>query len=199
MQKEAYYQNIKAKWSSDYPSSNSIEEVWDFYRECGYKEPVVCFKRILNQIEWNKGKLLDFGCDNGLLLNYICNLIPNINGYGIDINDNAIKKAKEAFSGIEFIPFSGTEIPFDDDYFDVIYMSAVLKHIRYEDRDHIYNELRRVANKLFVVEIDSKKQEIISHQGWTFYHSHFEKELAENFIPIDTFNECGDLWGLYKL
>ena len=43
---KSYYESLKMKWETDYPSSSSIEEVWAFYEECGYEDPVACFTRI---------------------------------------------------------------------------------------------------------------------------------------------------------
>jgi len=194
----SYYQSLKQKWETDYPSSSSIEEIWAFYKECGYDDPVACFARILERIEWSSNRVLDFGCDNGLMLNLIHELRPRIEGVGIDINGAAIAKAASRFPDLSFSEFDGVTIPFDDGCFDVVYVSAVLKHIRYEDRDALFAEFRRTSRHLFVVEIDTRERETVEQHGWTFYHSNFRAELERAFEPVDVFSEAGDLWGLYR-
>ena len=194
-----YYEQVKKKWEDDYPSPNAMGEVWDFYKECGYHTPVASFTRVLERISWDRRRILDFGCDNGLLLNFICNELNEVQGFGIDINPRSIDEAIKKVPSCQFKIFDGLKIPFDDNYFDLIFTSAVIKHIRYEDRPQIYNEFRRVSKYLFIIEVDSEKKETKNEQGWTFYLSDFRHEFAENFKPIDVKSECGDLWGLYQL
>ncbi|NRA44562.1 MAG: class I SAM-dependent methyltransferase [Oligoflexales bacterium] len=194
-----YYDQVRQKWEDEYPSPGELGEVWDFYKECGYHTPVASFTRVLEKVNWERGRILDFGCDNGLLLNFICNELKGVQGFGIDINPRSINEACKKVVNCQFKLFDGLKIPFEDNYFDLIFTSAVIKHIRYEDRERIYNEFRRVSKFLFVIEVDSHKQETKTEQGWTFYLSDFRKEFEANFEPLDVRSECGDLWGLYKL
>ena len=193
------YEQITQKRDHNSSSPQELGEIWDFYKECGYHAPVASFTRVLDQVSWERKRILDFGCDNGLLLNFICNELSGVEGCGIDINPRSIEEAREKVPGCQFKLFDGSKIPFSDNYFDLIFTSAVIKRIPYEDRERIYNEFKRVSRYLFVIEIDYHKKEVKSEQGWNFYLSDFRQEFASYFDALDVRNECGDLWGLYKL
>ena len=79
-----------------------------------------------------------------------------------------------------------------------MFVCAVIKHVRYEDRDRIYGELNRVADKVFIIEADEKTREEVSYGTWTFYNSNFEDEFGKHFSPIEVLREAGDLLGLYS-
>lgn len=198
MKAEDYYKNIESKWKTEYPSSTSMSEVWAFYKECGYKNPQETLGGILDKVNWTKNRVLDYGCDNGLMLNFICERHPAVSGFGIDINSSAIEKAQKAFPSYEFEAFNGLEIPFEDKSFDLVFVSAVIKHVRYEDRDNVYREIGRVADRVFFIETDSKTKEEVAHQSWTFYNSNFDEEFRQYFDPIEVLHEAGDILGLYK-
>ena len=198
MKAEDYYRRIEEKWKNDYPSSQNIEEIWDFYIECGYENPQRTIGGILDKVGWIKKRVLDFGCDKGFMLDFICKRYPSISGHGIDINRAAIEFARETFPDQGFKAFDGLRIPYNDKYFDLVFVCAVIKHVRYEDRDRIYGELNRVADKVFIIETDEKAREEVSYGTWTFYSSNFEEEFGKHFSPLKVIHEAGDLLGLYS-
>lgn len=190
---------MKKNLEKDYSSPQELGEVWNFYKECGYQAPVASFTRVLAQVIWERKRILDFGCDNGLILNFICNEFTDVEGFGVDINPRSIEEASDKVPSCEFRLYDGMKIPFEDNYFDLIFTSAVIKRIPYEDRNSLYDEFKRVSRFLFVIEVDYHTQEIKSEQGWNFYLSNFREEFGSRFQPLDVRSECGDLWGLYKL
>jgi SAM-dependent methyltransferase len=204
MQEEAftmateYYKKIEGKWRTEYPSPKSLDEIWGFYRECGYGNPQQTLRGILDQVNWSKKRILDFGCDTGLMLDFICSQYPTITGSGIDINTAAIHTAQQTFPKFDLMAFDGFHIPYEDKTFDLVFVCAVIKHIRYEDREHIYNELECVADKVFFIEADSQAEEEVSYGSWTFYNSNFEAEFGNYFHPIELVREAGDILGLYR-
>ena len=132
------------------------------------------------------------------MLEFICGQYPALSGVGIDINSGTVEEAKKNFPNLEFRVFDGLNFPFEDKSFDLIFASAVIKHIRYEDRERIYNEIKRVSDNVFFVEADSKTKEEVPHGSWTFYNSNFEKEFSDHFNPLEIVHEAGDLLGLYS-
>jgi len=197
MKAEQYYREIEAKWRAEYPAPTDIEDVWAFYRECGYADPQATIRGLLDRVEWSNHRVLDLGCDRGLMLGFICDELPGVEGHGIDINGQAIATAKELFPQHRFDVFDGVTIPYPDKHFDLAFVCAVVKHVRYEDRERFYAELNRVATLALLIEVDSREQEEVAMQGWTFYHSNFEKEFARHLVPIDVVHEAGDLLGIY--
>ena len=106
--------------------------------------------------------------------------------------------ANKSFPKLNFSVYDGVNIPFEDKYFDLVFVCAVVKHIRYEDREHFYNEINRVSNNVFFIDADSKKKEEVEHHSWTFYNSNFEEEFRNHFDPIEVVHEAGDILGLYN-
>ncbi len=198
MAPSTHYKNLESKWAREYPSTKDAAEVWSFYEECGYQDPQKTLKSILDKAQWNKERVLDLGCDTGFMLKFICDNRPSLHGFGIDINTRAIEQAKSRFPEFQFETFDGLTLPFPGKHFDLVFVSAVVKHVRYEDRSHVYGEIKRVANQVFFIEADSKQKEEVAHGSWTFYNSHFEKEFQEHFEPISVVHEAGDLLGLYS-
>ena len=145
MKAEDYYKNIEAKWEDEYPSTKNMKEVWDFYIECGYKNPEKTLISILNEVKWRTHRVLDYGCDTGFMLKFICDQNTSLTGFGIDINKKAIEQARKSFPNFEFKTFNGVNLPFEDESIDLIFASAVIKHVRYEDRERVYTEIKRVS------------------------------------------------------
>lgn len=70
--------------------------------------------------------LLDVGCGDGTGLKFIQDQGFN-NIYGVDFNENKLARAKEKTNNILYS--SATELPFNDNMFDIIWCSHVLEHI----------------------------------------------------------------------
>ena len=195
-----YYSRVKSKWATEYPSSDVIEEIWSFYRECGYDDPPATLGSMIGPVTFSKNRILDYGCDKGLILDFFCKRIQNqIDGYGVDINDEAIKVACKSFPAYRFKVCDGLTIDFPDKYFDLIIVIATIKHVRYEDRCAVYAELNRVADYALLIEANEKEQSTKHMMGWTFYNSNFGEEFDDNFErSVKIIQEAGDILGLYK-
>mmetsp|Transcript_6870 Transcript_6870/g.15002 ORF Transcript_6870/g.15002 Transcript_6870/m.15002 type:complete len:257 (+) Transcript_6870:76-846(+) len=195
-----YYDSIKSKWSSEYPSSNEIDEIWDFYKEAGYDDPKATLRSMLDPVTFTKNRILDYGCDKGLILDFFCGSVHDaIEGYGLDINEDAIKDAQKRFPSRVFKGGDGLTIPYPDKHFDVVICIATIKHVRYEDRAAVYAELNRVADYALLIEADEKEQKTQETMGWTFYNSNFSQEFEDNFATeVKVVREGGDILGLYE-
>ena len=194
-----YYSNIKSKWVEEYPSSDNLDNIWGLYKECGYKDPEATLRSMLDPISFEKKRLLDYGCDKGLMTDFFCSSLEGIEGYGIDINDDAIKHAQKLFPTMTFEVGDGITIPYPDKHFDCVIVIATIKHVRYKDRENVYAELNRVASYALFIEADEKAQNEQAFQGWTFYNSNFAEEFKKNFDePVKVVREGGDILGLYK-
>ncbi len=94
--------------------------------------------------EGKKGRILDFGCGSGLFIHEFEKRYPAIDGYGIDIAQEAINFCKKR--GLNRVyKFSGRRIPFPADTFDLVTVIDVLEHIK--DDSTTLHEIKRVLKK----------------------------------------------------
>jgi len=195
-----YYQQMEQVWSDYYPSVESIEESEAFYRELGFNGGFTpSIDKILAHpsLKFTKARLLEFGCDNGISLNYFKG--RSLDLYGVDINNKAILNGRKLFPEFNLLRSFGIEIPFKDKYFDVVFASAVLKHIRHADRSALYTEFSRVADYIIVSELNSSADEVREDSGFKFYHSDFIEELKNFFDELDLIVINNYFLGLYRV
>lgn len=117
---------------SDYFSEYKIKEITDFVDET------------------KKVKILDFGCGDGNSAKYFFKYFPKCIYSGIDISKKSIEIAQNRYNNInnaDFINYDGETIPFDDCYFDVVFISCVMHHINSKKHKRIIKECRRVLKK----------------------------------------------------
>lgn len=113
-------------------------------------------KKIASIIKKNitkKSNILEIGCEQGNLLKYLSNKMPEANYYGTDISSIALEEASQnnKKSNIRFIQNDITnEIPSDLPTIDVLICSEVLEHIP-EYRKAIQNISKLVTENTLVV------------------------------------------------
>jgi len=108
------------------------------------KRSEICHNLIINLItdEINhkeKKKILDIGCGDG---SFIIKFKKHCETFGVDISWNAIKLAKEVGINAYHVDVSSEKLPFQDEYFDIIYMGDVIEHLT--NPDFAINEVARV-------------------------------------------------------
>jgi pseudaminic acid biosynthesis-associated methylase len=69
------------------------------------------------------------------------------NLYGIELQPYAVEKSKKITTGINIIQGSGFDIPFKDEYFDLVFTSGVLIHISPVDLPRIMGEIVRCTRE----------------------------------------------------
>jgi pseudaminic acid biosynthesis-associated methylase len=110
-------------------------------------------------------KILEVGCNIGLqLLALQNNGFTNL--YGIELQPYAVEKSKEICKNINIIQGSGFDIPYRDNYFDLVYTNGVLIHIAPADLPKIMSEMIRCTNKLiYGFEYYSQEVTEINYRG----------------------------------
>ena len=97
--------------------------------------------------------VLDVACGNGALLDMLGSK-SKINGYGIDISENMINEAKKLHPHFQYAVSGCEKLPFKDNFFDVITVSAAFHH--FERPNLFLKEAGRVlkqGGELFIAEI----------------------------------------------
>lgn len=74
--------------------------------------------------------VLDVGCGDGNSADLFAEWAPEIRWVGVDIAHSPEVNARTR-SDLEFHTFDGTELPFSDNSFDLVYSSQVLEHVRH--------------------------------------------------------------------
>lgn len=90
--------------------------------------------------------ILDVGCGDGLITN---NLPDKYNVHALDISLEALKHVRTENKHVGSV----LNMPFDDNFFDVVMINDVLEHISDEYVGQAYQELTRVASKLLIVTV----------------------------------------------
>jgi 2-polyprenyl-3-methyl-5-hydroxy-6-metoxy-1,4-benzoquinol methylase len=87
-----------------------------------------------------KGTLLDFGCGEGQFLNWMKPFCER--GYGVDIAPEAITRARENCSGVDFQVMENGQLSFQEELFDAVCAVDVLEHLM--DAETALEEIHRV-------------------------------------------------------
>jgi|SRR3989344_9310097 len=97
-------------------------------------------KLIFNWMPNDIDNVLEVGCASGEYISYYSERCKKI--FGIDPNEDLIKKAKLDYPKIDFRIGSAENIPFKDKIFDVVILGDVLEHVNNEAKS--LNEIYRV-------------------------------------------------------
>lgn len=91
-------------------------------------------------------KVLDVGCGEGSLIFELSKNLKDKIFYGIDISKTGINKAaRRTINKAQFILYDGKNVPFSDNYFDLVLSSFVFEHL--ENPKIIFDEMTRVVKK----------------------------------------------------
>jgi pseudaminic acid biosynthesis-associated methylase len=86
--------------------------------------------------------------------------------YGVEVQAYAVERAKEITKGINIVQGSGFDVPFKDNYFDVVFTSGVLIHISPDDIYKIMDEIYRTSgNYIWGFEYYSETYMEIPYRG----------------------------------
>lgn len=165
----------KSDFGDDYTERNSGE--WDAY----YKKTWGVTRSALNK-EFLAGiplsaMILEVGCNRGHQLD-----ILQKQGFtklsGIEINAQAIALARQNVQ-FQIMEGSALDIPFKDNYFDVVFTSGVLIHIAPADLPQTIDEIYRVSKKfIWCFEYYADACETIEYRG------HKNRLWKNNFLNL---------------
>ena len=96
---------------------------------------------IINSISLENKNILDIGCYDGTFLSLIKN--KNNNFFGIEASVFGVKEAiKKGINVRQFFFDDKTQMPFDDNFFDIIITGEIIEHIY--DTDFFLEEIQRL-------------------------------------------------------
>lgn len=135
-----------SQFGSEYTDRNtySFEELDNFYRDQFGITRTEMNKEFLNGLGVNS--ILEAGCNVGNQLRCLQGLgFESL--YGIELQNYAVEKSKELSKGINIVQGSLFDIPFKDNFFDMVFTSGVLIHISPEDINKAIDEIYRTSKK----------------------------------------------------
>jgi len=93
-----------------------------------------------------KGNVLDFGCGPGYLVQHL--LDNKISCEGVDFSEDSISAVNALFKENSFWKgakvYSNGQLPYPDNYFDLITCIETIEHLKDKDLDTILNEFYRI-------------------------------------------------------
>lgn len=137
LSKKEMYSKLRKTYTKDYKEIKNIntEDFWDLKfltsSDLNYKNDHMMKKKIKDISTFLKrysGKLLDIGIGLGNLEKKLVKVNNEIQLFGIDTSEVAIKKNRQVIKG-KFLNASIFNIPFKRDFFDIVVCLEVLEHI----------------------------------------------------------------------
>lgn len=92
--------------------------------------------------------ILDFGCGDGVMTNFVQNSFPKAQVYGVDPSPKSLTEAKKRFDRISFSLSSEEpkKLHFESHFFDLIFSAGVFHHIPFHHHeaylDHLVETLK---------------------------------------------------------
>lgn len=127
-------------------------------------------------------KILEVGCGGGLFTNMIKKYYPSCTVVGIDLDENHIEfakqKAKELNLDIEYLVADVSDLPFEDDYFDVVFSHTVVEHVQFDKFIQDQKRVLKPNGDVVIMRVDM-------HKKVDRPFMYLEKEIGELFNKME--------------
>lgn len=145
--------NLQEKtWANDFGKDYTNRNTWtteymdQFYTIQYGVSRTSMNAEFIDQLRIKNGRVLEVGCNVGNQLNLIQQSgFENI--YGVELQWYAIEKAKELTKNINIVQATAEELPFRDNWFDMVFTSGVLIHISPQNIHDVMSEIYRCSKK----------------------------------------------------
>lgn len=136
-------------------------------------------------------RILEVGCNTGMQLACLKEM-GFTSLYGIELQDYAVQKAKEYTVGINIIQGSAFDIPFKDNFFDLVFTSGVLIHISPDHLPKVFAEMYRCSSKyIWGFEYYADKTTSINYRGneGFLWKANYGKLMRDQFNNLSLLKE----------
>lgn len=121
------------------------------------------FSKILSKLD-SITSVTEYGCNIGMNFKVLKQLLPGCSFRGIEINESAVKLAREEHPDIQFIHRSILEV--DTVKSDLTFTKGVLIHIEPNNLSKIYDNLYKNSNRyILIAEYYNSQQVSLSYRG----------------------------------
>ena len=111
-------------------------------------------QKILKRKKEKKKKILDLGSGSGEFINSIAH-DTNCEGYGHDLSNDRIERAKLEFTNTNFKCGSFSDTGYDNDAFDIIVSTQTIEHLLDNDLDSCFTEISRILKHKICIAYNS--------------------------------------------
>ena len=126
--------------------------------------------------------VLDLGCGEGNSVDFFRSVKADIQWVGLDV-DISPEVEKRTRADAEFKTFDGIHIPFEDNYFDLIYCNQVMEHVRFPEE--LMNNICRVLKpKGYLVGATSQLEPYHSLSVWNYTPHGFRLLVEEAGLQL---------------
>ena len=112
-------------------------------------------------------RILEVGCNRGHNLQSVLDVLgADAEVFGVEPNTYALKLARTAAAWTFPVPGSVFDLPFKDDYFDLVFTVTVLIHVAPDDLTKALEEIERVSRRyILIAEYFSEEDTAIEYRG----------------------------------
>lgn len=159
-------------WDKKYQKSRKYDNIEDLFRFCT-DNPTL--KSIFPHISNRKNfRILEIGSGTGELISYLKFHSEKIEAHGLDFSSESIRKSRETTKlfdlNVDFILGDIKNMPFAENYFDIVFGDQVIGHI--DNVDEALEEIYRVTQKNGIVAFSIGNA--IRPDGW-YLHTKLSK------------------------
>ena len=138
-------------WAGDFGreytdrNSRHLAEWNEFYRRTWGHTKLDMNQQFLGELP-RDSRVLEVGCNTGMQLRGLQEAgFGSL--YGVELQAYAVEKAKEYTQGINIMQGSGFDLPFRDEFFDLVCTNGVLIHIAPADLPRLMAEMVRCSRR----------------------------------------------------
>ncbi|WP_404319135.1 pseudaminic acid biosynthesis-associated methylase [Malaciobacter canalis] len=191
MEKNFQRQTWEDEFGKEYLQRNiyTPKQLDEFYKNRYTLSRTDLNNRFLKNIN-KDAKILEVGTNIGNQLLHLQSMgFKNL--YGIEIQERAINFAKKRADNLNIIKGDALDIPFKDDYFDLVFTSGVLIHISPDNINFAIDEIYRVTNSyIWGFEYYAKEYTDLMYQGnkdlmWKADFMKLYKERKKDLVKLD--------------
>lgn len=110
----------------------------------------------------NDLKVLEVGCGSGHFTNMIKTYYPTCEVYGIDLDDNNIKFAKNESKklniDVHYQVADVKHLPFENNSFDIVFSHTLIEHLPFDDFIKEQKRVLKKGGKLIIMRVDMVKK-----------------------------------------
>jgi pseudaminic acid biosynthesis-associated methylase len=139
----------------------------------------------------HEARILEVGCNVGNQLMHL-QKAGFTDLWGIEVSKYAVEAAKQKTKGVNIVKAPAAEIPFRDEFFDLVFTSGVLIHIPPEGLQMTMDEIYRVSRKyIWCFEYFAAEPTEIEYRGkqGLMWKNDFQKLFTNRFQALKVVKE----------